>query len=173
MVRVRHDPAGLIRPLRERLMAFDPRLDPVALFPRDERQRQMKGPQTLATFSVTVGLVALSLALIGLFGVTAFVVQQRTHELSVRRALGATYADLVTMLCGESLRPVAIGLALGVLLSLAAGEVVRSLLFEVSPRDPLAIACAVMLLIGAASVAVFLPLRRAALSNLAELLKFG
>src|SRR5262249_33303429 len=142
-------------------------------FPREERQRQMEGPQLLATLALTVGLVALGLALIGLFGVTAFVVQQRTHELSVRRALGATYSDLVTMLCRESLRPVMIGLACGVFLSLASGRVVQSVLYGVSARDPLAIAGAVAMLMVAAAGAVFLPVRRAALLNVAQLLKLG
>jgi predicted permease len=173
MLRTGREPGALIPSVRERLRSFDPRLDPVVIFPGEERQRQMQRPRLLATLSLTVGLVALGLAVIGLFGVTAFVVQQRTHELSVRRALGATYGDLVTMLCRESLRPVIVGLSCGVFLSLAGGRLLQSVLHGVTGRDPIAIVSAVALLMVAATGAVILPVRRAALVNLAQLLKLG
>jgi putative ABC transport system permease protein len=123
--------------------------------------------------SLAVGVVALGLAVIGLFGVTAFVVEQRTHELTVRRALGATHADLMTMLLRENLSPVMVGLLCGLFLSLAGSRVVQSVLYGVSARDPVAVVGALAVLIGAASAAVLLPARRAARMNPSQLLKLS
>ena len=77
------------------------------------------------------------------------------------------------MLCRDSLGPVMIGLACGVFLSLASGRVVQSLLYGVSARDPLALIAAITMLLAAATIAVFFPVRRAASLHLAQLLKLG
>lgn len=173
LIRAQNDPAVLVQPVRNVLQSFDPRQQPTAIFAREDLRRQMDKPRILAVLALLVGAVALGLAVIGLFGVTAFVVEQRTHELSVRRALGATDGDLMTMLFRDSLRPVVVGLVCGVLLSLAGGRVVQSLLYGVSGRDPVAIGGAVAVLVIAASAAVFLPARRAARVNPSQLLKLG
>jgi predicted permease len=173
VVRAQREPGPLVQPLRDVLQSFDPRLQPTAIFARDELRRQLEVPQTLAVLSLAVGLVALGLAVIGLFGVTAFVVEQRTHELSVRRALGAGHLELMTMLLRESLRPVFVGLLCGLFVSVAGGRVLQSLLYGVSPRDPVAFVGAVGVLVVAASAAVLVPARRAARINPAQLLKLA
>ncbi len=173
VVRAHGEPGPLVRPLQDVLQSFDPRQRPVAIFAREALRRHLEGPRILAMLSLVVAAVALGLAVIGLFGVTAFVVQQRTHELSVRRALGATHAELMTMLLRDNLRPVAVGLACGVFLSLAGGRVVQSLLYGVGARDPMAVAGAVAVLLAAAGLAVFLAARRGAGANPSELLKLG
>ena len=136
-------------------------------------RRQMEKPRVLAVLSLSVGALAMGLAVIRLFGVTAFIVEQRTHELSVRRALGASRADLTTMLLRDSLSPVIAGLACGLFIALAGARVVQSLLSDVSARDPVAVVAAVLVLMAASSAAVLLPARRAARLNPAQLLKLG
>jgi ABC-type antimicrobial peptide transport system permease subunit len=162
-----------VHPVRDALEAIDPSVRPSVTFPLDGLERELKGPRILASLAVIVGATALGLAVIGLFGVTAFVVAQRTHEVSVRRALGASGAQIMNLLLRDSLTPVAIGLGCGLLLSLLGGRVVQSVLYGVNSRDPIAILAAVLILLSAAGAAVFLPARRAARVNPAHLLKLG
>ena len=82
------------------------------------------------------GAVALVIAAVGLYGVLAFNVVQRTHELGVRKALGAAPGQLVGMVLLQSMRLAAVGLAIGLLIALVAGGWVAPLLFNVSARDP-------------------------------------
>lgn len=100
-------------------------------------------------------------------------VEQRTHELSVRRALGAGPVELMTMLLRESLRPVIVGSLCGLFVSAAGGRVLQSFLFGVSARDPLAFTGAVVVLVVAASAAVLVPARRTSHMSPAQLLKLG
>jgi ABC-type antimicrobial peptide transport system permease subunit len=105
-------------------------------------------------------LRAPGLAVIGLFGVTAFAVVQRRHEISVRLALGATHAQLTHLLLRDRLRPVVVGLSCGLVLALLGGRWVSSVLHGVSARDPIAIAAAVIVLILTAAAAAAVPARR-------------
>jgi putative ABC transport system permease protein len=104
---------------------------------------------------------ALILAAVGLFGVVATTVRQRTREIAVRVALGATPADLRRMVLTHALSLVVTGAALGVLATLVTTRALRSLLFGVSPTDAVTLAAVCALLLGVALVAAFLPARRA------------
>ena len=137
----------------------------------DTLRRDLEGPRALALLAILVGATAVGLAVIGLFGVTAFVVEQRAHEMTVRRALGASDSQLLTLLFRESLRPVVVGLVVGLGISLLSGRVVQSVLYGVSSRDPLAIGSAVAILLLAAAAAIVLPARRATQVSAAQLLK--
>ena len=139
----------------------------------DTLRRDLEGPRALALLAILVGATAVGLAVIGLFGVTAFVVEQRAHEMTVRRALGASDSQLLTLLFRESLRPVVVGLVIGLGISLLSGRIVQSVLYGVSSRDPLAIGSAVAILLLAAATAVVLPARRATQVSAAHLLKQG
>ncbi len=108
------------------------------------------------------GGTALGLAAIGLFGVTAFVVGQRRREIGVRLALGAERRDVVRMLVRDSLRPVVIGLACGLLVALWAGRLLQGALYGLSGRDPIAMFASVAVLLASAMAAAYLPSRRAA-----------
>ena len=173
VVRVERDPAPLVTPIRDAILSFDPSQRPIATLARGELRRQMESPRLLAMLAIVVGATALGLAIIGLFGVAAFVVEQRTHELSVRRALGASERQLIVQLLRENLTPVIVGLGVGVLGSLAGARIVQSQLHGIIGRDPIAIAVAILLLMTAASAAVLVPARRARRVNPAELLKLG
>jgi hypothetical protein len=108
-----------------------------------------------------LGSVSLILVSIGIFGVFAFVVQQRTREIGIRIALGAGSAHVIRVVVGSSVRPILIGLAVGLFGAVAESFVVRGFVYGVSPFDPLTYAMIVVILGVAAMIAVYLPARRA------------
>ncbi len=113
---------------------------------------------------VLVGLfsvLALTLASVGIYGVISYAVSQRTPELGIRLALGATTRDILVQVIGDGMKPVVVGLLLGLIAALALTQVMRSLLFEVSATDPLTFVGNACLLIIVALLACWLPARRA------------
>jgi putative ABC transport system permease protein len=111
----------------------------------------------LASFAA----LAVFLALIGLYGVMAYLVNQRTHEIGVRMALGARPLDISKLVLRQGLRLAAVGIGLGVAAALALTRVLTSLLFGVRPHDPGTFAVVAALLAAVALVASYLPARRA------------
>jgi putative ABC transport system permease protein len=112
----------------------------------------------LATFAA----LALLLAGVGIYGVLAYSVTERTHEIGLRMALGASSRDVLRMVMGNSARLIAAGLALGLGAALAVTRLMTSLLFQVSATDPLTYAGIAALLSAIALIASYLPARRAA-----------
>jgi predicted permease len=110
---------------------------------------------------VVFALLAMSLAAVGLYGVLSYTVAQRTAEMGVRMALGAERLQVQRMILRQGMGIVAVALAIGVAGALAAGRLLRALLFEVSPSDPAVYAAVVLLLLGVAFLACWLPARRA------------
>jgi putative ABC transport system permease protein len=108
------------------------------------------------------GITALLLATAGVFGVMAYSVSRRTREIGVRVALGAAPGEVLSMILGQGLRTIAIGVAIGIAGSLALTRTVESLLFGVTPTDPLTFVAVTLLLVGAALLACYIPARRAA-----------
>jgi putative ABC transport system permease protein len=108
-----------------------------------------------------VGGLSLALAMIGLFGLTAYAVEQRTREFGVRMALGAQSLDVVRLVSGQSLRLVAIGAVIGLAGAAAGGGVLRRTLYGVTAVDPLAYAAVATLLAVVAFLACWIPARRA------------
>jgi putative ABC transport system permease protein len=115
--------------------------------------------------------VALSLAALGVYGVTAFSVGMRRRELALRSALGARRGALVRLVLREELRPALLGLASGLLLALAAARAARDALFATSPSDPVVYAVVTAVLVATATLACYLPARRAARVDPAGLLR--
>ena len=127
---------------------------------------QLIGRQTAARrFNTTLltifALLAVGLALVGIYGITAYAVTQRTRELGIRMALGARGGDVVGLLMRESLRRVAAGVGLGLLAALGVTRALNAMLFEVAPRDALTFAATALLLVAVALVATWVPARRA------------
>jgi putative ABC transport system permease protein len=108
------------------------------------------------------GIVALLLATTGVFGVMAYSVSRRTHDIGVRVALGARYRDVLKMILRQGLRTILIGVSVGLAGSLAFTRTLESLLFGVTPTDPLTFAAVILLLVAAALLACYIPARRAA-----------
>ena len=130
-------------------------MDGVILASVDWRETPMK----LLTGFAIIGLL---LASVGVYGVLAYYVSQRTREIGVRAALGATRRELASLVVRQSLLPIVAGLAIGVGASLATGRLLQELLYQVQPGDPQVIAIIVTLLIGVGLLASWLPARRAA-----------
>jgi ABC-type antimicrobial peptide transport system permease subunit len=107
------------------------------------------------------GLLALVLAAVGLYGVVAYTVAQRTREIGIRMAMVAQRADVMWMVLGRGLRLTALGIGIGLVLSVASTRMLRSLLYGLSPLDPVAFAAAALGWTAAAMLASYLPARRA------------
>ena len=115
----------------------------------------------IASLTSLFGVIGLVLAAVGLYGVTAYGVEQRTSEIGVRMALGAGRSSVVTMMLRGAFSQVGIGLVLGVPAAIGAGHLIASRLFGVTPRDPLMLSGAALLLGLAAFVAALIPAHRA------------
>jgi len=116
-------------------------------------------PMRLLTGFAVIGLL---LASIGVYGVLAYYVSQRTREIGVRAALGATRGQLASLVIRQSLLPLVAGVVIGVAGSLATGRLLQEFLYQVKPGDPQVITTIVILLIGVGLLASWLPARRAA-----------
>jgi predicted permease len=108
------------------------------------------------------GIVALLLATAGVFGVMAYSVSRRTREIGVRMALGASSVDVLGMILGQGLRPILFGIAIGIAGALALTRALQSLLFGVTPTDPLTLGLVTLTLALVALLACYIPARRAA-----------
>jgi putative ABC transport system permease protein len=117
--------------------------------------------QIAASVAGILSLLALGLAAIGIYGVVAYVVTRRRREVGIRIALGASVPDVRRLILRQTLRPVAIGLMLGLAIAAALAQVLRSMLFGVSPFDPIAFLGAPLLLLAVAVLATWLPTRHA------------
>lgn len=118
--------------------------------------------RTAARLFTTFGALALFLAVVGTYGVKSYVVAQRTREIGIRMALGATSSNVVWMIVREGGKITLAGLVLGLLLALGVGRLLSSVLYEVRAADPLVFTIAPLVLAMAAVLACYLPARRAA-----------
>jgi predicted permease len=173
IVRARDDPSSVVAPVLAVLRSIDPEQRPGVYFMRDGWRRQLEWPSRHAAVGSLVALTALGLAVVGLVGVATFTARQRRHEVSVRTALGARTADVVRLLCVQSLRPVVIGLGIGALASFWINPVLERYVagYGISVYDPIAFAAGTLALLGTAALATFVPARRAARVDPAQLLR--
>ena len=107
------------------------------------------------------GLLALTLASVGLYGVIAYSVSRRGREIGMRMALGAGQPAVLRLVLGEGMTLVAIGIAAGLAISLVVGRALSRVLYGISPADPISLAGASLVLISVAFLACYLPARRA------------
>jgi ABC-type antimicrobial peptide transport system permease subunit len=154
--------AGLQAGIREAIWQVDKDQPIGAILTMDE---QLSKSLTRRRFSVTLlsafGVVAVSLAAIGLYGVLAFIVAQRRREIGVRMALGAQPRDVIADIMGQGLKLAACGVVAGIVLALAATRLLRSLLFGTSPTDAITFVAVSTLLVVIAAAASLVPALRA------------
>jgi putative ABC transport system permease protein len=153
-------PARVVEPwVRSEIASIDPTV-PVEMEPLDQTVSRLadrpRFETALLAFFAGTGLL---LAIVGLYGLIAFMTIQRRHEIGVRMALGATRGDILGLIVSDGLRMVAIGGALGVGSALAVSKMLKALLFEVSTHDPLTFIAVPMLLTLVALVAILMPAR--------------
>jgi predicted permease len=163
VVRTAGDPAALVGPVRAAVRQEVPGQPILEIAPLGAKLHAAAATPRLFTALVAAfGTVALLLAAVGLYGVVAYVVRQREREIGVRLALGAPPSRVLTLMLGQGMRPVAAGLALGLLGALAGGRVLRALLYGVSATDPLTFVAVAVVFTGVALLAAYLPSRHAA-----------
>jgi ABC-type antimicrobial peptide transport system permease subunit len=156
-------PASLAPQIRQTLAGIDPNLSIVQMRSLGEQvSRQFNEERLTARLTGLFSLLALLLASIGLYGVTAYNIARRTSEIGIRMALGADRGDVVRMVLRGAFLQVGIGLLIGVPLVLGASRILASKLFEVSAFDPKILAEAIAVLAFCAFVAGMVPARRAA-----------
>lgn len=163
LVRGRGDTTALAPLVRSAVHDIDKNIVVYGVNPYTDSIRENVADQrfTMALLVAFAGL-ALALSAIGLYGVLAYTVQQRTQEIGVRMALGALPRDVSRMVVGQGARAVAAGIALGVMGAIGLTTVMAKLLFGVKPYDPLTYAAVVVLIGIVALVASYIPARRAA-----------
>ncbi len=156
------EPGALERPLQRAVARVDPAL-PLA----DAKSMEDYLAQTLATARMntvllsTLGGIALVLAIVGIYGVVSYFVSQRTQEIGVRTALGATPADIWRFVVRRGMVPVGVGLVIGLALAFATSRLLSGQLFGVTARDPVTFIAVGALLLVVAVLAMYVPARRA------------
>jgi len=156
-------PASLVEPIRRVIQELDPELPVANIRPLEAVASAAVAARRVTLWLVaTFGLTALFLAVVGIYGLMAQAVGQRTQEFGVRQALGATRADILRMVLSGAAVLTVVGLFAGVMLSLASTRLLSSMLYGVDSSDPSTFALVTALLLGTALVASYLPARRAA-----------
>ena len=162
LMRTAVEPAAVIQSVRRELQALDPQLPAFNVTTLEaELQSTLNQPRFQAVLLAVFAGLALLLATIGIYGVTATAVSQRTQEVGIRMAMGAARSDVLRMMLLQHLRPALIGLFGGMLGALALSRFLRSLLFGVSATDPFTFAIGAAILLTVAAAACFAPARRA------------
>jgi predicted permease len=156
------DPVALAGAIRNAVAELDPSLAVYDVRTMDEGLRRTTAQGRFNTMLMTLlALTGLVLAALGIYSVIAWLVAQRTREIGIRMALGASPSGVVRQVAAHGLKPVAAGLMVGVAGAMAVSGVLRGQLFQVSPRDPLTLALVVVLLLAVALLAALVPARRA------------
>src|SRR6185369_12583115 len=161
-IRTKLDPTAMTNAVRKAVTSFDPDLPAHNILTMKERMSNSLAADRIRLF-LLIGFAAIALFLsgIGLYGVLAYTVAQRRSELGIRMALGSNARGVFGLVLGHGLRLTGIGLVIGLAGSLALSRVIRGLLYNVQPNDPFVFAGVLVVLTATATLACFLPARRA------------
>ena len=172
-VRLRGTPESAFAAMRAILRNADPTL-PIAYFRTLDEQvnRTLNTERMLAALSSSFGTLALLLSMVGLYGVMSFVVTQRTREIGIRLALGATRLSAIWLVLRDALVMIAAGTAIALPCIWALGRLVESQLYGVKPTDPVTILAATLVLCLTTLGAAVIPARRASAVNPTDALRF-
>jgi predicted permease len=156
------DPAALTSAVRERIQEADKDLPVVDVQPMGIYLHDSVAQPRFRTFLLGLfGVVALLLAAVGIYGVISYTVVQRTQEIGVRMALGAAPTQVLGLVVGQGMKLVLVGLAVGLMGTFGLTRFFRSLLFGITPGDPLTYFATVLVLVGVSLLACYVPARRA------------
>jgi putative ABC transport system permease protein len=163
VVRSQSDAAAMTGAVKEKIRSIDNQLPASKVNLMAEVMAESLAAQQFNMLLLGLfAMVALLLAVVGIYGVISYSVSQRTHEIGIRMALGAQTRDVLRLVLTQGLRLAVTGVALGLIAAFALTRVMESLLFGVSATDPLTFASIALLLAGVALLACFVPARRAA-----------
>jgi putative ABC transport system permease protein len=162
IVRTESNPSALTNAIQKEFLTLDPLLATSHVRTMEQVVGQSIARQSFNMMLLSIfGAIALLLAAIGIYGLMSYSVEQTTHDIGVRLALGADRGNILSLVIGQGMRLAAIGLALGVAAAFGAVRVLTGLLFGVRPLDPFTFAIVVGTLAAIAFVACYLPARRA------------
>ena len=162
VVRSEGDPLGMAPAVRDRIRQVDPDVPASSLRTMEDRvSASLALPRLQAIVLGTFAGLALVLAGVGIYGVMSFTTRQRTREIGIRMAIGASSRAILSLLLGKGFVMVAAGVAAGLLGALALTRALRTLLFEVSPSDPVVFIAVTAALATIAMLAAWVPARRA------------
>ena len=161
-VRYSGNPEAMVAEVRQAVSQIDRSL-PLAYTGTlvEQVDRSLTGQSLMARLSTCFGMLAAFLACIGIYGLAAYAVTRRTNEIGIRMALGAEASGVLWMVMRESLTLAALGVAIGIPVSLAATRLIESVLFGLKGTDPATVALAGLVMIAVAALAAYLPARRA------------
>jgi putative ABC transport system permease protein len=163
VVRTAGDPGALAPAITSEARDMDPNLAVFDVKPMEQRVSESLARRRFAMFALGLfAAVAMILAMVGIYGVMAYLVTQRTHEIGIRMALGARSADVLSMVVIRGMRLALAGLAIGLGGAYLATSAMASLVFGVSTTDPVTFGLVSLILAGVALAACFIPARRAA-----------
>ena len=162
VVRTVGEPLAMAQAIRREVMALDKAVPIADVRPLDQIAGEPAAPkQFLMTLLAVFAALALVLAGVGIYGVIAYSVAQRTHEFGIRMALGAQHGDVLRSVVAQGLRRAGIGLAIGGVAAAALGRFLESMLFQVEPTDPATFVAVTLGLMSVALAACYIPARRA------------
>jgi putative ABC transport system permease protein len=162
VLRSHGDPQQMTALVRREVSALDKDQPVVDIKNMEQRLSETMSPRRLTVFLLGIfASVAMILAAVGIYGVIAYSVTQRTHEFGIRMALGAQRGDIIRLVIGQGMWLVLVGLAVGLVGAFAMTRLMESLLFQVKPGDPLTFAVVALLLSAVALLACYIPARRA------------
>jgi putative ABC transport system permease protein len=171
-VRTKLPPANLARAIRQAILSVDPQQPAAAMRTMEQALSASVDRQRFTLLLMTIfASLAVVMAAVGVYGVVSYQVRQRERELAIRLALGAAPRALVRMITMREIRPIAVGVTAGLFASFALARIIRSLLFETSPNDPVTLAAGAAALAGLACLACYLPARRASLADPMHILR--
>lgn len=166
------DPAGLAPLVRERIWSVNRNVPISEVRTMDDLFSASLGRARMVLILLAVfAILGLVLGAVGIYGVVAYGVRQRTRELGIRAALGADGTTIARLVVGSGLRYAVIGVALGIPAALAASRLMRGLIFGIAPTDPVSFAAVPLLMLAVAAAASWVPARRAAKADPAAVLR--
>jgi putative ABC transport system permease protein len=162
MIRTQSDPLGMTKAIRSAIWELIPNSPaPYMWAVEKDLMDSTKTHRTYMLFISLFAIVGLILAVVGIYGVASYAVTRRTKEIGIRMALGARRSDVLKLVIKKGLALILVGLAVGVVGAVALTRVLRSLLYSVTPTDPMTFVAVSLLLTAVGLIACYIPARRA------------